>query len=751
MGCPAFALLFDDIETAMNEQDRKHFPSFVMAQLTVSNTVYEYLDGPLFFFCPTEYCESRAVPTLDESAYLNTLGEKLNPNIHIMWTGPRVVSRLLTVDHIRKVARVLHRKPLIWDNLHANDYDPKRVFLGPFAGRSVELKREVAGMLLNPNCRYEANFVPLRTLADWNQSDYDAPKVEDDENATLEAGLQKAAETAVERGKPFKLYHPLRSLRDALDDWVLHFAEGTGPPIPPISQIETHSLPPIVEPVAVNCAMPPPSIRTCEGNDLMPLTEIPPPLYTSPMGSATTVTVQAFPIGEAAMGVTEAHDPVVQTVNSLSVDYNEPMDGLSDGPKEDASPMETAADGSDVSMDEVRSDVADDDNKISTELLALFVDIFYLPFEYGERGLELLAEFQWLHENAQVVRRASSGDENRVSDTKEWTRRAADFRSASEKLTRLYLLVMESPNKSLVQEIFPYLWDAHAIISVLSAIISWMGKGNLLIAPIETGDWWNNAEVDVEPWALGGGLLSDLQKLIVASPNVADIFLCRNAVPLSLNCFVLRPAIIDDFDKQLVYDTMSTEAERNMVRLVTESRKDDLFFDRCFAQFFKYGIPPHSFIAEECDKHGSCEPFSAALGILNVPGMLEDFKSDFISQYKAKYTAVVQEEDAKSESERVRHLYDDVETWPLMRLSPDLFEKYNSMVEIRWSKCAPEGVSIRRLLLCISSTLSLNGSNGFFTCVVDTDREKMSVLSRLGLHRIEDIHVPGYCLLGHLL
>lgn len=44
-----------------------------------------------------------------------------------------------------------------------------------------------------------------------------------------------------------------------------------------------------------------------------------------------------------------------------------------------------------------------------------------------------------------------------------------------------------------------------------------------------------------------------------------------------------------------------------------------------------------------------------------------------------------------------------------MRLSPDLFEKYNSMVEIRWSKCAPEGVSIRRLLLCISSTLSLNG------------------------------------------
>lgn len=125
--------------------------------------------------------------------------------------------------------------------------------------------------------------------------------------------------------------------------------------------------------------------------------------------------------------------------------------------------METVADGSDVSMDEVRSDLTDEDrcyqaahqcdtnllfSKISTELLALFVDIFYLPFEYGVRGLEMLEEFQWLHQNAQVVRRASSIDEHKSSsETKEWTRRATDFQTASDKLTRLYRLVMDSPNK----------------------------------------------------------------------------------------------------------------------------------------------------------------------------------------------------------------------------------------------------------------------------------------------------------------
>lgn len=37
----------------MNEEDRETFPSFVMAQLTVTNTVYKRLGCPTFYFCPT--------------------------------------------------------------------------------------------------------------------------------------------------------------------------------------------------------------------------------------------------------------------------------------------------------------------------------------------------------------------------------------------------------------------------------------------------------------------------------------------------------------------------------------------------------------------------------------------------------------------------------------------------------------------------------------------------------------------------
>lgn len=46
---------------------------------------------------------------------------------------------------------------------------------------------------------------------------------------------------------------------------------------------------------------------------------------------------------------------------------------------------------------------------------------------------------------------------------------------------------------------------------------------------------------DLEPWALGGGLLPDLQKLIVTSPQLADFFTIKFAIPLSLTCYVIRP------------------------------------------------------------------------------------------------------------------------------------------------------------------------------------------------------------------
>lgn len=70
---------------------------------------------------------------------------------------------------IDTLSKVLQRPPVIWDNIHANDYDQRRLFLGPYAGRSTALIPKLNGVLTNPNCEYGANYIPIHTLAQWNK------------------------------------------------------------------------------------------------------------------------------------------------------------------------------------------------------------------------------------------------------------------------------------------------------------------------------------------------------------------------------------------------------------------------------------------------------------------------------------------------------------------------------------------------------------------------------------------------------
>uniref|UniRef100_A0A667WM74 protein O-GlcNAcase n=1 Tax=Myripristis murdjan TaxID=586833 RepID=A0A667WM74_9TELE len=201
LGCQAFAILFDDIDHSMCQADSEAFSSFAHAQVTVANEIYRFLgEPPVFLFCPTEYCGSLCSPSVSKSPYLQTVGEDLLPNITVIWTGSKVISRKLSVDCLAEVESVLQRPPLIWDNLHANDYDSRRLFLGPFKGREPQLRNSLRGLLLNPNCEFEANYIPLHTLGSW----YRAGKEE------------KKGEGSGGKDE----YCPDRALSAALHDWM---------------------------------------------------------------------------------------------------------------------------------------------------------------------------------------------------------------------------------------------------------------------------------------------------------------------------------------------------------------------------------------------------------------------------------------------------------------------------------------------------------------------------------------------------
>ena len=184
VGVRSFMIAFDDVEET---EPGEPYVSAAEAQGAVANrccialweaTFGAAADGPapMFLFCPTEYCgriaqpeDGQPWPDAHSSAYLRDLGRELLPIIDLCWTGDEIISPTISAADIRAVSEACAgRRVVVWDNLHANDYDQgRRIYLGPYDGRDPAMLEDdtLAGIITNPNCPYECNFVPLATLS----------------------------------------------------------------------------------------------------------------------------------------------------------------------------------------------------------------------------------------------------------------------------------------------------------------------------------------------------------------------------------------------------------------------------------------------------------------------------------------------------------------------------------------------------------------------------------------------------------
>lgn len=110
---------------------------------------------------------------------------------------------------------VLQRRVTIWDNLNANDYDQRRLCMGPFAGRSSNLSSRLAGMLINPNCEFELNFIPIHTLGQWFESikiNEKRDKIDDNVDEDDDDSIQTA-----------EVYQVEKAFHQALHQWLPEF------------------------------------------------------------------------------------------------------------------------------------------------------------------------------------------------------------------------------------------------------------------------------------------------------------------------------------------------------------------------------------------------------------------------------------------------------------------------------------------------------------------------------------------------
>lgn len=164
LGVKSFGLFLDDIPEKLTKADKK-FASLAHAQVEVANRLRAELlkrtEVKSFLFCTTEYWGLKATP------YLETVGKGLDKDIGVFWTGEFVVSPVITGEQARLVGRALRRRPVLWDNYPVNDYNRRKLNMGPLMGRDAELPRRLEGYFANPMNEEMCSRAALLTIGDY--------------------------------------------------------------------------------------------------------------------------------------------------------------------------------------------------------------------------------------------------------------------------------------------------------------------------------------------------------------------------------------------------------------------------------------------------------------------------------------------------------------------------------------------------------------------------------------------------------
>jgi len=150
-GASGLCILFDDIpQNASGE--------LAIKQLGFAERATSGLDLPVMI-CPTVYCNAFLRGNPEAAVYLESWRKAVNPAWDVLWTGDEVVSREL--GGLSEACDLLGKPPVIWDNLLADDYCLRRVYLGAMDGRTPP----GTPVLLNPSCIFPVALHGVMELA----------------------------------------------------------------------------------------------------------------------------------------------------------------------------------------------------------------------------------------------------------------------------------------------------------------------------------------------------------------------------------------------------------------------------------------------------------------------------------------------------------------------------------------------------------------------------------------------------------
>uniref|UniRef100_A0A663MFB7 Protein O-GlcNAcase n=1 Tax=Athene cunicularia TaxID=194338 RepID=A0A663MFB7_ATHCN len=681
-GCRSFALLFDDIDHNMCAADKEVFSSFAHAQVSITNEIYQYLGEPdTFLFCPTEYCGTFCYPNVAQSPYLRTVGEKLLPGIEVLWTGPKVVSKDIPVESIEEVSKIIRRAPVIWDNIHANDYDQKRLFLGPYKGRSTELIPRLKGVLTNPNCEFEANYVAIHTLATWYKSNMN--------------GVRKDV---------------------VMSRQVAHSGAKT----------TVGDVGPLVAPSSLNAA----TVVTT--------------VYQEPiMSQGAALSSESPALGkeeekkqsdeEPMDTVVEKQDDADKNTNQILTDIAEakmaeelkPMDTDKESIAESKSPeMSMQEDsGSDIAPMQTDEQINKEQfvpgpnekplytvEPVTLEDLQLLADLFYLPYEHGPKGAQMLREFQWLRANSSVVSVNCKGKD--AEKIEEWRNRAAKFEEMCSLVMGMFTRLSNCANRTILYDMYSYVWDIKSIMSMVKSFVQWLGCRSQSSAQFLSGDQ--------EPWAFRGGLAGEFQRLLPID-GANDLFFQPPPLTPTSKVYTIRPYFPKD--------------EASVYKICREMYADgadqpfhslpDLIGDKLVGGLLTLSLD-YCFVLE--DEDGIC---GYALGTVDVTPFIKKCKMSWIPFMQEKYTKPNSDKELSEAEKIMLSFHEEQEVLPESFLA-----NFPSLIKIDIHKKVTDPSVAKSMMACLLSSLKANGSRGAFCEVRPDDKRILEFYSKLGCFEI---------------
>ncbi|XP_042560635.1 protein O-GlcNAcase [Clupea harengus] len=763
-GCKSFALLFDDIDHNMCPADKEVFSSFAHAQVSITNEIFQYLGEPeTFLFCPTEYCGTFCFPNPAQSPYLRTVGEKLLPAIEVLWTGPKVVSKDITVESIEEVSKILKRAPVIWDNIHANDYDQKRLFLGPYKGRSTELIPRLKGVLTNPNCEFESNFVAIHTLATWYKSNMNGVRKDvvmaDSEDSTVSIQIKLENEGSDEELETDMLYSPQLALKMALTEWMGEFGvphqynsrqvphSGAGstvidvpslgsPCLGATTTVTTVFQQPIMSPAPAALA-PEPLPLGKEDEEVEEEEEVKKESDEEPMETAAAKQDEAETEPEAEVEEVENESQILTEIVEAKMTAEElrPMDtdkeslGEAKSPEmsvqedsgSDIAPMQTDEQQHQLLLGQAKelAFVPGPDEKplytaepLTLDDLTLLAELFYLPYEHGPKAVHMLKEFNWLRSNSSAV--SVNSEDKDPEKVEEWKIRAEKFEEMCCSVIQMFTRLSNSANRTILYDLYSYIWDIKSIISMVKSFVQWLGCRSQSSAQFLNGD--------PEPWAFRGGLAGEFQRLLPIDGANDLFFQPPPSMPTS-KIYSIRPYYPkDEADIYKICREMYSEGCEEMP---FTDQDPDLIGDRLVGGFLTLS-PDYGFVLE--DEEGIC---GYALGTMDVKPFVKKCSVSWIPSMQEKYTKPDGDKELSDAEKMILSFHEEEEGLP-----ESFLRNFPSLIKVDIHAKVTDPSVAKSMMGCLLSSLKANGSHGAFCEVRQLDKRMLDFYSKLGCFEV---------------